>query len=319
MNSVQVSIIVPVFNVKKYLPECLDSILSQTYDNYELILIDDGSTDGSGEICDEYAAKDSRIVVIHKQNGGVAEVRNLGISKANGEYICFVDSDDVVAPTYIQVLYEAAIKDGSGIVMCDYYSFNDGEAIPKDVVSKNKEKIVITENEMEDEAFSAENTVKLVIPINKIYKKSLFERVKYPSGKIHEDAYVYHRLLHETRQVVFLPNVLYFYRKRADSITNSRFTVKELEDSMGAVVDRIDFYKELGKQRLVDIAIDGYLYFLWRNIDIMKKDGVKNYKDLIRPYIKIFRKKIRLLKVSKEYPLKKLLKMYYIAYFKRDF
>ncbi len=319
MNNVQVSIIVPVFNVKRYLMECLDSILSQTYNNFELILIDDGSTDGSGEICDEYAAKDSRIVVIHKENGGVAEVRNLGISRAKCEYICFVDSDDVVAPTYIQVLYETAIKDGAGIVMCDYDSFIDGEAIPKDIISKNKEKIVITENEMEDEAFSAENTVMLVIPINKIYKKSLLERVKYPTGKIHEDAYVYHRLLHEAGQVVFLPDVLYYYRKRADSITNSRFTIKELEDSMGAVIDRIDFYKELGKQRLVDIAIDGYLYFLWRNIELMKKEGIDNYQTLIKPYIRILRGKIKYLKISKYYSVKKLIKMYYIAYLKRDF
>lgn len=319
MNSVQVSIIVPVYNVKRYLTECLDSILSQTYNNYELILIDDGSTDGSEAICDEFAEKDSRIIVIHKENGGIAEARNLGISKAKGEYICFVDSDDIVATTYIQVLYENVIKEDAGIVMCDYYHFNDGETITKAIRQKNKEKIVITENEMEDKAFSAENTVKISIPFNKIYKKSLFDRVKYPSGKIHEDAYVYHHLLHESGQIVFLPDVMYFYRKRADSITNCRFTTKELEDSMGAVIDRIDFYNELGKQRLLDIAIDGYLYFLWRNIDIMKKDGITDYRDLIKPYINIFRKKIGLLKISKEYPLKKLIKMYYIAYLKRDF
>lgn len=319
MNGVQVTVIVPVFNVKKYLSECLDSILAQTFQNIELILIDDGSTDGSQIICDEYARKDSRITVIHKENGGVSDARNVGISRAKGDYICFVDSDDIVAPTYIQVLYETAIKDGVGIVMCNYHVFKDGEAIPSDIATKQHEKLVITEKEMEDESFSAENTVKLVIPINKIYKKSLFDKVKYPSGKIHEDAYVYHRLLNEVKQVILVPDVLYYYRKRADSITNSRFTTKELEDSMGAVIDRIDFYKEQGNQRLVDIAIDGYLYFLWRNIDIMKKDDIKDYKVLIKPYIKIFREKIRLLKVSKDYPLKKLLKMYYIAYFKTDF
>ncbi|SHI13177.1 Glycosyltransferase involved in cell wall bisynthesis [Butyrivibrio fibrisolvens DSM 3071] len=319
MNSVQVSVIVPVFNVKKYLPECLDSILSQTYSNFELILIDDGSTDGSGEVCDEYALKDSRIVVIHKENSGVADVRNLGISRAKGEHICFVDSDDIVNPTYIQVLYETAIKEGAGIVMCNYILFKDGETIPSDIVAKQNAKIVITEKEMEDEAFSAENTVKLVIPINKIYKKSLVDKIKYPSGKIHEDAYVYHRLLHEAKQAILIPDVLYYYRKRADSITNSSFTVKELDDSMGAVIDRIDFYKELGNQRLFDIAVDGYLYFLWRNIEQMKKEGIDDYQELIKPYIRMLRDKIKYLKISKYYPVKKLIKMYYIAYLKKNF
>lgn len=314
-----ISVITPVYNVEKYLPECLDSILSQTYDYFELLLIDDGSSDTSGNICDEYALNDSRITVIHKENGGVATARNLGISQAKGEYICFVDSDDILASAYLQSLYETTQKTGAPIVMCNYCLFIDGEAVPDGIEPKTHENIVITEKEMEDETFSAENTVKVVIPINKIYKKSLFDKVKYPSGKIHEDAFVYHRLLHEAREVILIPDVLYYYRKRADSITNSRFTTKELEDSMGAVIDRIDFYKEQGNQRLVDIAIDGYLYFLWRNIDIMKKDDIKDYKVLIKPYIKIFREKIRLLKVSKDYPLKKLLKMYYIAYFKTDF
>ncbi len=319
MDKSQVSIIVPVFNVNLYLSECLDSICSQTFRNIEIILIDDGSTDGSEKICDDYAKKDSRITVIHKENGGLAEARNLGISQAKCEYICMIDADDVVAPTYIQVLYRTAIQTGAVIVMCNYCLFKENEVVPKNKKPQNQETIVITEKEMEDENFSAENTVKLVIPFNKIYKKSIFDRIKYPSGRIHEDAFVYHHILHDVGEILWIPDVLYFYRKRADSITNSCFTIKAFDDSMGAVLDRIDFYKEVGNQRLIDIAIDGYLYFLFRNVETMKKEGIKNYKKLIEPYIKIFRKKIRLLKTSKYYPLKKLLKMYYIAYLKRDF
>lgn len=314
-----ISIISPVYNVEKYISVCVDSIIDQTYKNFELILVDDGSTDESGKICDEYAQKDSRISVIHKENGGISEARNIAIPVAKGDYICFVDPDDIVAPTYLQKLYKTMIESGASLIACNYYSFYDDDIIPEDVGKGKHETLTITEKEMEDEAFASEYTVKMVIPINKLYKRSIFEKITYPVGKIHEDAYVYHHLLHEVQKVVYISDVLYYYRLRKNSITNCGFKKKELEDSMGAVIDRIDFYHGLGKQRLTDIAIDGYLYFLWRNIDIMKKEGIKDYKELIKPYIRIFRNKIRYLKISKAYPLKKLLRMYYIAYLKTDY
>lgn len=314
-----ISIIVAVYNVEQYLAECIDSILAQTYTNYELILVDDGSTDRSGEMCDEYSKKDSRIIVIHQKNGGISNVRNNGIRKSKGEYICFIDADDFVSPMYLQSLYETAIQNDANIVACEFYNFIDDDSISEELKKCSCETKLITEKDMEDEDFSAKNTVKLVVPSNKLYKRWLFDKIQYPEGKIHEDAYIYHRLLHEVKKIVFLSDVLYFYRIRKGSITHKKFNVKELEDSMGAVIDRIDFYHGLGKQRLTDIAIDGYLYFLWRNIDLMKKDGVKNYKEMIKPYIRIFRDKIRYLKVSKDYPFKKLLRMYYIAYLKTDY
>ncbi|SEQ23318.1 glycosyltransferase family 2 protein [Butyrivibrio sp. TB] len=314
-----ISIIVAVYNVEQYLAECIDSILAQTYTNYELILVDDGSTDRSGEMCDEYSKKDSRIIVIHQKNGGISNVRNNGIRKSKGEYICFIDADDFVSPMYLQSLYETAIQNDANIVACEFYNFIDYDSISEELKKCSCETKLITEKDMEDEDFSAKNTVKLVVPSNKLYKRWLFDKIQYPEGKIHEDAYIYHRLLHEVKKIVFLSDVLYFYRIRKGSITHKKFNVKELEDSMGAVIDRIDFYHGLGKQRLTDIAIDGYLYFLWRNIDLMKKDGVKNYKEMIKPYIRIFRDKIRYLKVSKDYPFKKLLRMYYIAYLKTDY
>lgn len=318
-NKELISIIMPVYNVKECILECVDSILDQTYDNFELIMVDDGSTDGSGSICDECAGKDSRIFVIHKENGGVSDARNKAIPVAKGDYICFVDPDDILAPTYLQRLYETMAESGAELVACNYYSFYDGDKIPTDIGEGKHETLIITEKEMEDEAFASEYTVKMVIPINKMYKRGIFDKIKFPFGKIHEDAYMYHHLLHEVQKIVFISDTLYYYRLRKNSITNSCFKIKELEDSMGAVIDRIDFYHGLGKQRLTDIAIDGYLYFLWRNIDLMKKDGINDYKELIKPYIKIFRKKIRYLKVSKAYPLKKLLRMYYIAYLKADY
>ncbi len=314
-----ISIIAPVFNVKDYLRECLDSILIQTYSDFELIVIDDGSTDESSDICDEYSAKDSRITVIHKKNGGLSEARNLGISKAKGDYICLVDSDDILAPTYLQVLYDTLKNSEADIVACNYTTFTIKDNIKNNNAKDIHRKLVITEKSMEDEEFSAEYTVKLVTAFNKIYKRSVFDTIRYPVGKIHEDAYIYHRILHEVGKIIYISDVLYYYRIRKNSITNSKFNPKELEDSMGAVIDRIDYYNELGMQQLVNVAIEGYLYFLWRNIGIMKKDGITDYKELIKPYIKVLRVKIRLLKASKEYSIKKIIKIYYIAYVKRNF
>lgn len=318
-NKELISVVTPVFNVKEFLPECLDSILIQTYSNFELIVVDDGSTDGSSAICDEYSSKDPRITVIHKENGGLSEARNLGISKAKGSYICLVDSDDIVAPVYLQVLYDTLKSSEADIVACNYVTFINKSSIPKDISSGMCKKLIITEKEMGDENFAAEYTVKLVTAFNKIYKRSVFDKIRYPVGKIHEDAYVYHRILHEVKQIIYISDVLYYYRIRKHSITNSKFNLKELEDSMGAVIDRIDYYNELGMQQLVNVALEGYLYFFWRNIGIMKKEGITDYKELIKPYIKVLRKKIRLLKVSKEYSFIKIIKMYYIAYLKKDF
>ncbi len=314
-----ISIIIPIYNSQNDLEACVNSVLSQTYSNFEVILVDDGSTDKSGHICDEYSKKDSRIITIHKENAGVSDARNKGIAKAKGEYLCFIDSDDIVTPYYLQTLYETIRKNNTDVVACDYYTFIDGDDVPQKAMQGKDEPIVITEKEMEDEDFSARYTIKLVVAFNKIYKRSVFDNISYPVGKIHEDAYVYHRILHVVQKIVYISDVLYFYRIRKGSITNSRFIPKELEDSMGAVLDRIDFYNEIGNQRLVNVAIDGYLYFLWRNIDLMKKDDISNYKKLIWPYILILREKIRLLKLSKDYSIKKLLKMYYIAYLKKDF
>ena len=126
MNNPKVSIIVPVYNTEKYLHACLDSIMAQTFTDFEAILIDDGSTDGSGRICDEYAAKDSRFVVVHKQNEGVAKARITAFEHSKGELITFIDADDYVSPEYLGKLSKPAIEEGADMVSCDYYSVIDG-------------------------------------------------------------------------------------------------------------------------------------------------------------------------------------------------
>ena len=125
-----ISVIIPVYNVEKYLRECLDSVLRQTYQDFEVLLIDDGSCDGSGQICDEYAQKDDRVSVIHKQNGGVSAARNLGLQQAKGEFIAFIDSDDVVSEVYLEKLYQGILEGDADVCLCKYSRWKDGLIVP---------------------------------------------------------------------------------------------------------------------------------------------------------------------------------------------
>ena len=183
-----VSIIVPVYQVKDYLRQCVDSILNQTFKDYELILVDDGSTDESGKICDEYSMKDPRIIVIHKTNGGLSDARNAGIEIAKGKYFSFIDSDDIVTDDFIESLYNCIEENKCKLAISNITAFyedgTENEAFYKPVDSP---KVVVG-----DERYKS-----VVRPsaCNKMYARDLFDEIKYPKGKLYEDLYIYHYLL----------------------------------------------------------------------------------------------------------------------------
>ena len=182
MNYYLISVIVPIYKVEKYLHKCIDSILAQTYTNLEIILVDDGSPDNCGKICDEYAAKDSRIKVIHQPNGGLSAARNAGLDIATGDYIGFVDSDDYIAPDMYEKLYNALVKNDADMAICDYQRF--GNELPYDEMSLTTE--VITGLQ----AMEKQNTVincSFVVAWSKLYKSFIFSNVRFPVGKINED------------------------------------------------------------------------------------------------------------------------------------
>ncbi len=219
-----ISVIVPVYNVERYLAKCIDSILAQTYPSLEIILVDDGSKDSSGAICDSYAKKDSRIRVIHKENGGLSDARNRGIEEARGEYLGFIDSDDYIDPDMYEVLYETLERHGADMSMCGVYELYDGQAAEQ-------------VPEISDFGCTSEEAMKIVIDgqinyayaVNKLYKRELFDGIRYPVGKIIEDAFVILFLLEKTKKVALTNAKKYYYFHRENSITSRTFSKKHYD------------------------------------------------------------------------------------------
>lgn len=239
INNQLISVIVPVYNVERYLNRCVDSILAQTCSDLEILLVDDGSTDGSGELCDAYARQDARVQVIHKKNGGLSDARNCGIEHAKGRYFCFVDSDDGIAPQMIEVLYRNLLNAGADVSAVALRSFST-EELPaaKDALKKvqymtGKEALrsILQSEELGDFA------------VNKLYKRELFENVCYPSGRAMEDQGTTYKLLDKCQGVAYCPVPLYFYYQRPDSILHKR-TLKFYEDKWDMGCQRYQYIRE---------------------------------------------------------------------------
>lgn len=224
----KVSIIVPVYKVEKYLDECVESLINQTYSDFEIILVDDGSPDRCGLICDEWAVKDSRIVCVHKENGGISSARNAGLEHAAGEYIVFVDSDDYVDSKYLEILVSAMEESKADVVMCGSKSVwldHEGHA----------EHLPQTPTMLEGKAFAHEFLIWLgayAVVWNKIFKKSLFDNISFHEGRIFEDMYFTTDVIKHTKTWSIIPEQLYFYRMRKSSMINTKRIV--LSSSMYA-------------------------------------------------------------------------------------
>ena len=182
-----VSVIVPIYKVEQYLTHCVNTIVNQSYSNLEIILVDDGSPDNCGKMCDEFASQDSRIKVIHKQNGGLSDARNAGIDVATGDYITFVDSDDYVMPNMIESLMKVIVNANADIVQCNYIrSKNDFIGEPQHESSQSDKFTVYFEDKMS--AYLKDNKINTVV-WGKIYKRSLFNEIRNPVGRLHEDVF----------------------------------------------------------------------------------------------------------------------------------
>lgn len=226
-----ISVIVPVYKVERYLRECVDSILMQTFTDFELILVDDGSPDRCPQICDEYAARDSRVKVIHQANGGLSAARNAGIEIAQGEYLTFIDSDDYVSPAYLQKLYDALIENHAGLSVCLAVWFIDGEPAIDDCCVE-KTICVMTGREACFSIYRSEEKV-ANMAWGKLFHRNLFSSIRFPEGKIHEDVAVIPRIVYQAQTVVALAERLYFYRNRLDSITSQAFSIKKFDEVDG--------------------------------------------------------------------------------------
>lgn len=225
-----ISVIIPVYNVSNYLDECIDSIVNQSYRDIEIIMIDDGSTDNSGKKCDEWAEKDSRIIVIHKENGGLSSARNAGLDIARGEFIMFADSDDYYEAGAIELMHSIIEGTNVDIVVGNgkYVDENGIDIKEKNVFLNNHEEAsyeIISEENFWDRY--TEN-VFFVTVFTKIYKKHLFDSIRFPIGKINEDDAVLYKLISSAKSYAVTGRPIYNYRVRMGSIMNSSFGDKNL-------------------------------------------------------------------------------------------
>ena len=260
-NTPLISVIVPVYKVEKYLPKCIDSILAQTYPNLEIILVDDGSVDSSGAICDEYASRYEHIRVIHKENGGLSDARNCGIAAAHGEYVGLVDSDDYVDSDMYETLYRLVSDNDADIAMCGLYDVYEGRPVEQvDSVD------VCCVDRTQAMKMVLEAKVVSVTAVNKLYKKSMFDRVKYPVGRTAEDAFVILHLLEQADRVAITNERKYYYFHRENSITTRLYSKRDF-DAIAAYEHNYKFIVE----RFPELEKTARMRLYWANFYVLDK------------------------------------------------
>lgn len=238
-----ISIIVPVYNVEQYIKKCLDSIINQTYKNLEIILVDDGSKDTSGAICDEYAVRDNRINVIHRQNGGLSAARNTGLDIAKGDFIMFVDSDDFIDLDTVRYLHSLSMRFQSDISICSFtYCDTNGNTWPHDALTV-PDGIVSKEDYWK--YFYTDIRTFYVTMWAKLFRRSLWRKLRFPVGKLHEDEFVIHTLIDECERISVSKKPMYYYMQRSGSIINTTFKIQNLDAAEG-MMQRCDFF--IGKR-----------------------------------------------------------------------
>lgn len=285
-----ITIVVPVYNVEKYLSRCVDSILEQTYTDFELLLVDDGSPDNCGEICDEYAKKDSRIFVVHQKNGGLSAARNTGIDwfyKQNrSDYITFVDSDDWLHPNYLKILMNGITENDVKICACNY------KRVTTESSHQNYDDIEYEITSPED--FLVNHSWQYNYAWGKLYHKSIFDDVRYPVGKNFEDTFTTYKALHKCEKIAYTDLQLYYYLRNEQGISRSPWKPSELV-IFDAMQDQMQFYKEKNLQKAFDkefqLFVHHHAYQIVRikeNKEDLKenKAALKEIKKALREYLK---------------------------------
>lgn len=296
MDDELISIIVPVYNTEKYIERCIDSIINQTYSNIEIILIDDGTLDKSGEICDLYVNKDKRIRVIHKKNGGLADARNEGIENAKGKYLAFIDSDDYIKNTMIEVLYKNLVKNNADISICDFVQVDENNQMKYNNYSR-KEFNMADNSKFEN----LRNEYYLVTTVqwNKLFRAEIFKNIRYPKGKVNEDEFVVANELYNAKKISYILEPLYYYFQRTDSIMHT-LGIHRL-DFIEGLEKRIQLFKslDLKEEELITKQIKADKLILYttkfyiekpskeikRYVKQINRDNVITFKELLRENI----------------------------------
>lgn len=311
-NQELVSIIIPIYNVKMYLEMCMDSVLRQSYSNLEIILVNDGSTDGSAEIAERYIEIDKRVSLIYQANRGLSAARNAGIKKSTGRYIYLLDSDDMLHPNAIESMVYLMEKECADIVVGNFRYIEEEENPLYDIeknlsgMEKRNNQRVLSGRELLLEIGNLLN----IVAWGKLYKREAFDEIEYPVGRLHEDQYVTYKILYPLTKVVMLEDQYYFYRKRSNSITAQKNMKKRIEDTLIAYDEEIEYFKEKEEyilwaytlknkinclRQLVDIATDRTIKT--QNRTILEKEYnliSRIYKKQINKYIKPLRSRLAL-------------------------
>lgn len=255
-----VSIIIPAYNVEEHIDRCIRSAAEQSHRHLEIILVDDGSTDATGRVCDEWARRDPRVQVIHQENQGVSAARNAGLRAASGSWIIQVDSDDYIAGHAVEQLLHAAVSADAQMAICDFekgsendFRFPDAAATPVRVTDGITAIHGIYEGD--------HNALRYAVPWCRICSRQLYDGIRYPDGKIFEDIYTTHKLLYRCERIALLDAPLFYYYQRPGSIMNAAFSMKKL-DYLQALVERVEFFAEHGLEELEQIAYDELLHSL---------------------------------------------------------
>lgn len=298
-----ITVAVAVYKVEKYLARCVDSILNQTFTDFELLLIDDGSPDSCGEMCDSYALKDERVRVIHQQNEGIARVRKRAVQETESEYITFIDSDDFVNEKYLEILYASLKENDADISMCCFSMFDD-TGLPK-VDDYNKVSCKVLNGvgaltEMSD--FSNNDYIKYIVVWNKLIKRSLFDGVVFPDGKLHEDEDATYKLFYKSKKIVVCDAVLYYYYKNNEGIMRSASNLIKT-DVFDVFEEKVKFFSDKPEFKQVYLSLVDMGYEIYNdrwdklkhsqdNKEICEKvknrfiDYYKRYKKIVKPSYK---------------------------------
>ena len=304
-----ISVIVPVYKVEPFLHRCVQSILDQTYRDFELILVDDGSPDRCGELCEEYGRLDSRVRVLHQENGGLSAARNAGIdwafANSDSRWLAFVDSDDWVHPAFLQTLYDTAEQTLCKISACGFYR-TGGEALPQ------AQDFSVVSLSADDYYCGQLHDGVTALAWNKLYHKSLFKGLRYPIGKLHEDEFTTYRAIYGAGKIGVTPARLYAYYQNPEGIMRSQWNPRRMH-MLEAFEQQIAFAQETGNARLLNKTAEQYIYSAYEQLSQAQIVYRKELRRKLRAALKLGREcgcfpleRGRLWAYEKAYPVKPL-------------
>jgi glycosyltransferase involved in cell wall biosynthesis len=290
-SPILVSIIVPIYNIEAYLPRCLTSIIEQTYAHLEIILTNDGSTDSCLEICESFAKKDDRIIIINQENQGISAARNVALDIAKGSYITFIDGDDFVHKDFISFLLNSLLKTNSQISVGNYQAFLDNEPINEMPLDLFDDDFILSPEEFVMNFYQFKIPYVFVAVGAKLYDKKLFNGLRFELNKLHEDEFINFQLIFRADKISFSMKKMYYYLLRNGSETHKDYSLRNL-DKLEAFANRILFFKQINETKLVNETSYAYLKLIISNsinLKLFLPDEKLVYDNLMIEYRKTYR------------------------------